>query len=605
MLYNIAIEPKRGIQHMPYIKGTGREQITLMPDCLEDYVSAENPVRVIDAFVEQLDVASLGFKAEPAVEGRPGYDPRDMLKLYIYGYLNKIRSSRRLQTETGRNVELMWLLGKITPDFRCISDFRKDNAKAIKGVFREFVKLCNKAELLSNETVVIDGSKFRAVNSDNNCYVKSNVEKLIAQADERIAKYMAELDAADETERRAEELSSEDIREVLEYLAKRKNQLETALSELNESGLNHVCTTDPEARLMKTRDGCKPSFNVQTAVEPNKHIIVDFDVTSDCADWNLLENGIVGAKEVLGVDTLEGIADKGYAHDDEILKSLLNGDTPTTYPNKNQNCRTFKFEKTNEEITPEMLASKDHEVLKKCIAAGVLLDILKRDDVTIEIVKNPATLQYLNRETGEVVSHAQMVAAGGKEREKVGIHCEPPLYPYFERDLATDTVTCPMGQTLFYAGPGSPNGIRDESQRRYHRLSVCQKCANKCTLSQRRIIAFKQGETRIYTNFYDDCASGKLTRKVNHNFVKLDAPLGDNGEKVVLKYYPNQRKLRLRNQVVEHPFGTVKRWNDGYHFLVKGRAKAAAEIALLFLGYNFKRVLNLLGAEKMMAMMTA
>jgi transposase len=207
-----------------------------MPDSLDDYVTAENSVRVIDAFVEQLNTAALGFKSEPAVEGRPGYDPRDMLKLYIYGYQNKIRSSRRLQREAGRNVELMWMLGKVVPDFRCIADFRKDNAKALKGVFHKFVKLCNKAELLSNETVVIDGSKFRAVNSDNNCYVKSNVEKLIAQADDRIAKYMAELDTCDDEERRSEELTSEDIRNVLEYLAKRKLKLENALSELNESG---------------------------------------------------------------------------------------------------------------------------------------------------------------------------------------------------------------------------------------------------------------------------------------------------------------------------------------------------------------------------------
>src|SRR5215469_9424735 len=232
---------------MAYIKGISRDQITLMPDCLEDYVSEDNAVRVIDAFVEHLDIAALGFKAVPAIEGRPGYNPRDMLKLYVYGYNNKIRSSRRLQTEAGRNVELMWLIGKLVPDFRCIADFRKDNAKAIKKVFREFVILCNKAGLLSNEAVAIDGSKFRAVNSDNNCYVKSNVEKLIAQTDEKIAKYMDELDAADKAERRSEELTSEDIREVLVYLSKRKIQLETALSDLQESELNHVCTTDPES----------------------------------------------------------------------------------------------------------------------------------------------------------------------------------------------------------------------------------------------------------------------------------------------------------------------------------------------------------------------
>ena len=587
---------------MPYIKGTSRDQITLMPNCLDDYVSDENPVRVIEAFVSRLDIASLEFKAEPAAEGRPGYDPRDMLKLYIYGYLNKIRSSRKLQTEAGRNVELMWLLRKLAPDFRCIADFRKNNAKAIKGVFREFVKLCNKAELLSNETVVIDGSKFRAVNSDNNCYVKSNVEKLIAQADERITKYMAELDACDERERRSEELTPEDIRGVLEYLAKRKIQLENALLELNESELNHVCTTDPESRLMKTRDGCKPSFNVQAAVEPNNHIIVNFDVSSDCADWGLLESGISGAKDVLGVDTLEGIADKGYGNDEEILKCLLNGDTPTIYPNKNQNCRTFKFEKTDEEITPEMLASVDHEVLKKCIAAGVLPDVLKRNDITFEIVPTATPQPFLDKETGEILSHEQMKAAGGTVREKLRLNLEPPVHPYFERDLETDTVICPMGQTLLYAGIAWTNGKADSGQRRYHRPSVCAKCKNKCTVGKQRIVSFKADELRKYTDFYDKCGTGRITRRKTRRFVPIDVP---KREITVLRYYPNQRKLRIRNQVVEHPFGTVKRWNDGYHLLVKGRVKATAEIALSFLGYNFKRVLNLLGTEKMMAMVTA
>jgi transposase len=592
---------------MAYKKGTNRNQITLMPDCLEDYVSDDNAVRVIDAFVEHLDIAELGFKAQPAVEGRPGYDPRDMLKLYIYGYNNKIRSSRRLQTEAGRNVELMWLIGKLVPDFRCISDFRKDNAKAIKKVFREFVILCNKAGLLSNEAVVIDGSKFRAVNSDNNCYVKSNVEKLIAQTDEKIAKYMDELDAADKEERRSEELTSEDIREVLEYLSKRKIQLETALSELNESELNHVCTTDPESRLMKTRDGYKPSFNVQTAVEPTNHIIVNFDVTSECADWGLLEENINQSKETLDVENLEGIADKGYASDEQILKCLLNGDTPTVSPNKGQNCRTFKFDKTDEEITPEMLASKDHETLLKCLAAGHLPDILKRDDITIEIKKMPSPRQYLNKETDEVVSHEQMCAAGGNAREKVDIHREPPIQSYFERDLETDTVTCPMGQTLLYEGPGVPGGQKQSHLRRYHRVSACKKCPNKCTTSKKRVICFKPGETRIDTDFYDNCRAGRVTRKSNHIFIRLNTPPEGyiSAEKVIVKYYPNQRRLRIRNQVVEHPFGTIKRWNDGYYLLVKGKIKAAAEIALLFLGYNLKRALNLLGTQRLLELINA
>jgi transposase len=585
---------------MAYIKGENRDQITLMPDCLDDYVSAENPVRVVDAFVEQLDIAALGFKAEPAVEGRPGYDPRDMLKLYIYGYNNKIRSSRRLQTEAGRNLELIWLLGKIVPDFRCIADFRKENAKAIKAVFREFVKLCNKAGLLSTEAVVIDGSKFRAVNSDNNCYVKKNVEKLIVQADERIAKYMAELDAADKADRRAEELTPEDIHGVLEYLAKRKEQLTTALAEIEQSDGNHICTTDPECRLMKTRDGCKPCFNVQTAVEPENHMIVHFDVTSDCADWNLLEANIAGAKEALGVETLEGIADKGYCDEDEILKCLLNGDTPTVYPKEGQNCRTFKFVKTEDEITPEMLAAKDHETLKKCLAAGILPDILRRDDVTLE-VKNKTSLMFLNTETGELVSPQQMEEELKAAREAVEVCPDEPLSPYFTRDLKTDQVTCPMGQILFKAG----NGRRGNDYVTYLRPSVCKKCTNKCTIAKFRNITFRPGEVSKRTSFYDDCRAGKTQFKPtarSSKYARVDVPAQGS---VILKFYPNLRKLRTRNQVVEHPFGTVKRWNDGYYLLVKGKVKAAAELALLFLGYNLKRAINILGTQQLLELMNA
>lgn len=503
----------------------------------------------------------------------------------------------------------MWLLGKIVPDFRCIADFRKDNAKAIKGVFREFVKLCNRAGLLSHDTVVIDGSRFRAVNSDNNCHVKENVVKLLVQAEERIAKYMAELDENDKSERRPEALTAEDINEVLAYLNKRKEQLTTALAQIDNSGENHICVTDPECRLMKTRDGYKPSFNVQTAVEADHHFIVHFDVTNECSDWNLLEAGINGAKEALGVETLEGVADKGYGCDEEILKSLLNGDTPTIYPNKGQDCRTFRFEKTDDEITDEMLSSQDHETLKKCIAAGILPNVLKRDDVTLEITRRRAanTSQYVNRETGEIVSYREMREAGGNARKEVEACREPPLQPYFERNLETDTVVCPMGQTLFYAGPGAPNGIKDLTLRRYHRASVCKHCPNKCTMGKRRIISFKPNETRIHASFYDRCKVGKVTRRADHTYAKVRVPPEESNwdEWVRVRYYPNQRRLRMRNRIVEHPYGTVKRWNGAYFLLMRGKLRTSAEMALSLLGYNFKRAVNLLGTQRLITIINA
>ena len=594
---------------MGYIQGADRNQIVLLPDTLDDYVSADNEVRAIDVFIDSLDIGTMGFKAEPAKEGRPGYDPRDMLKLYMYGYLNHIRSSRRLQKEAGRNVELMWLLKKIVPDFRCIADFRKDNAKAIREVFKAFVKLCNKAGLLSHESVVIDGSKFRAVNADNKSYVSSNAKKVLLDVEEKISRYMKELDEIDAAESKPGALKKEDITRVLDYLERRKIQLTEALVQMENSGENHICTTDPESRLMKTRDGIRPSFNVQTAVESDNHLIVHYDVTSECTDWNLLEDGINGSKAALGVENLEGIADRGYSNDEEILQCLLNGDTPTTHPNKGEKSRLFRFKKTDAEVTEEILSSKDKDTLLQCISAGVLPEVLHRDDVELEVVKRreKGSSLYLDKETGELVSYAEMKAMGGLETAPVEVKRDLPLQEYFERDIEKDIVTCPMGQTLFYAGPGQPNGKKDATIRRYHRLSACSKCPNKCTLGKRRIISFKEGETRKDENFYAKARENKIVRKTNHRFkaITLSEEESSWDEWVILRFYPNQQHLRKRNTIVEHPYGTVKRWHGAGYLLTKGKVKVAAETALSFLAYNFRRVVNLLGVNGVMDIVMA
>ena len=594
---------------MGYIEGADRNQIILLPDTLDDYVEGENEVRAIDAFIDSLDIASMGIKAEPASEGRPGYDPRDMLKLYMYGYLNHVRSSRRLQKEASRNVELMWLLRKVVPDFRCIADFRKDNAKAIKEVFKAFVKLCNKAGLLSHKSVVIDGSKFRAVNADNKAYTAGNAKKALLGVEEKIGQYMKELDDVDAAEAEPGALTKEDIAGVLEYLERRKKQLTEGLAQMEERGENQICTTDPECRLMKTRDGIRPSFNVQTAVEMDNHLIVHYEVTNECVDWNLLERGINGAKAALGVENLEGIADRGYGSSDEVLAYLLNGDTPTTHPNKGETYRIFRFEKTDVEITGEMLSSKEKDILLKCISAGVLPEVLQRDDVELEVVKRreQGSSLYLDKETGELVSYAEMKARGGLETAPVEVKRKPPVQPYFERDMEKDTVTCPMGQTLFYAGPGQPNGKKDITIRRYHRLSACSKCPNKCTLGKRRIISFKEGETLKNENFYDKARENKIVQRTNHRFKSIALSEEESAweERVILRFYPNQQHLRKRNTVVEHPYGTVKRWHGAGYLLTKGKRKAAAETGLSFLAYNFRRVVNLLGVNGILEMIMA
>ena len=238
--------------------------------------------------------------------------------------------------------------------------------------------------------MAIDGSKFRAVNTDNRTYTVGNAKKVLLDVEEKIRQYMKELDETDAAEAKPGALTKEDITGVLDYLEQRKKHLAEALTQMENSGENQLCTTDPECRLMKTRDGIRPSYNVQTAVETDNHLIVDYEVTNECVDWNLLENGINGAKAALGVENLEGIADRGYGNNDEVLACLLNGDTPTTHPNKGEKCRIFRFEKTDVEVTEEMLSSKDQDTLLKCLSAGVLPEVLQREDVEFEVVKRRA-----------------------------------------------------------------------------------------------------------------------------------------------------------------------------------------------------------------------
>jgi len=317
---------------MPYIKGESRVQITMFPESLEGYVSDDNPVRVVDAFVNKLDILKMDFdRATAAIEGRPGYDPRDMLKLYIYGYLNKIRSSRKLQTECTRNIELMWLLAKLVPDFRYISDFRKENAKSIKLVFREFVNVCDRLNLLSKELIAIDGSKFKAVNSKERNFSVGKLGDRIRFIDEKLDKYIAELDQNDKEEIEPSEHSKEELEQLIQELNERKVLYTSYLAELNETGATQKSLTDPESKLMLNNGKMDVCFNTQTAVDSKNHIIADFLVTDHCNDTGLLEEVAKGAKEVMKIDTIEMIADKGYRQNDDVLNCLLNGDIPNVY----------------------------------------------------------------------------------------------------------------------------------------------------------------------------------------------------------------------------------------------------------------------------------
>ena len=315
---------------MNHLAGLPREQKLLFPEAIEDYVSADNPVRFIDAFVATLDLHQLDFeKAVAASTGRPPYHPGDLLRLYLYGYLHRLRSSRLLEKECHRNVEVIWLLRTLRPDFKTIADFRRDNQDALKKVCREFVFLCRKLNLFGGELIAIDGSKFKAVNSRDKNFNETKLQELIANIDAKIEKYLHELDAEDNDEGRESggKLSQEELEQKIAALRERKDGYEELACQF-DGEQKQVSATDADARLMHTRQGAEVCYNVQSAVDRKHKLIAAHDVVNEVTDVNELAPLAIAAKEVLGVEQIEVVADKGYYNQSHVERCLAAGITP-------------------------------------------------------------------------------------------------------------------------------------------------------------------------------------------------------------------------------------------------------------------------------------
>src|SRR5690348_6710945 len=306
-----------------FVEGADRGQSTLFPECLNDWIDENNPVRVIDAFVDTLDLAELGFAGvEPAETGRPAYHPAALLKLYVYGYLNRVQSSRRLEREAGRNVELMWLLGRLVPDHKTVADFRKDNGSAIRQVCARFVELCREMGLLVKASVAIDGSKFKAVNNRDRNLTRAKVERRRAQLEESVARYLSQLDTADRQEP-SEALASKTTRlkEKLAKLAEEMQRLDGLETRMLAAADQQISLTDPDSRAMATsgRGSGVVGYNVQVAVDTEHHLIVTHEVTNVGSDRSQLARVAKQAKAALQTDTLEAVADRGYFNGEEIV----------------------------------------------------------------------------------------------------------------------------------------------------------------------------------------------------------------------------------------------------------------------------------------------
>jgi transposase len=315
-----------------FVEGVDRSQSVLFPERLEDYVGEDNPVRVVDAFVEHLDLTTLGFdRAIAQATGRPGYHPATLLKIYLYGYLNRVQSSRRLEREAQRNVELLWLTGQLAPDFKTIADFRRDNGAAIRKVCREFVLLCRRLGLFAQALVAIDGSKFKAVNTRDKNYTRAKVQRRIEQIEESVARYLSELDTADRRgDAEVNEAHTRHLEDKIAKLHSEMQRMQTLAKEVEAAPDHQISLTDPDARSMATsgKGTGMVGYNVQTAVDSKHHLIVDHQVTNVGHDRNQLATMATRAKDIMQVEHLEVVADRGYFSSPEIVACETSGITP-------------------------------------------------------------------------------------------------------------------------------------------------------------------------------------------------------------------------------------------------------------------------------------
>jgi transposase len=290
-----------------------------LPESLDEYVGAENPVRFIDAFVDGLDLMAAGFiRVTPKGTGRPGYAPKDLLKLYVYGYLNRVRSSRRLEAETHRNIEVIWLLRHLKPDFKTIADFRRLNHKAFRPIFRQFVLLCRQLDLFGRELLAVDGTRIKVVNNKDRNFTRASLTKFIELADAMLDDYLQRLDQSDAAEIKTGGSRIKNLAEKIAAIRERRTRCKDMLAQLDRTGEDQISLTDPDSRAMAAHTHVAVGYNVQVAVDTKHKLIVEQQMTNQVVDMGLLTQTAEPAKEVLGVETIDVVSDKGYFKIEDI-----------------------------------------------------------------------------------------------------------------------------------------------------------------------------------------------------------------------------------------------------------------------------------------------
>jgi transposase len=470
---------------MAHVIGQSRYQTTLFPEVLDEVVAADSAVRVIDAFVDTLGLGRMGFsKVAAEATGRPPYHPRDLLKLYLYGYVNRVRSSRRLEREARCNVEVMWLIDRLAPDFKTIADFRKDHAQAIVAVCRAFARFCREQSLFGGVLLAIDGTKIAAVASRKRVITPQRLAKMDAAIERKIAEHLAAMDEADRQEPAAEPAPAA-VAAALTALREQRATVQRQAEELAREGLKQKVVTESEARLMRTPHGHQVAYNAQIAVDAEHKLIVAFDLTNEGNDQQQLHPMAVQGQAAVGADAVVVIADTGYSNGEHGAR---------------------------------------------CEQDGITAIVPRAETV------NPRGKQYFSRDQ-------------------------------FTYQRTSDSWVCPAGETLSLYKTSLTQKKKEYTTR------ACHTCPLKpqCTKAAQRVVV---------RDFYED------DREAMHRRAMADPTW-----------------MKQRREMAEHPFGTMK-WLMGHpRFLVRGLIKAKAELALTILGYNLKRVINILGVPALLQLL--
>lgn len=546
-----------------YIEGHTPSQGSFLPECLDDYIDKNNGIRFIDAFVDSLDMKGLGFvHAQCCALGRPCYDPRVLLKLYIYGHMNRIRSSRMLERECSRNIELWWLVERLRPDHNTIADFRKDNRKQLVKVFRLFVTLCVQLELCTGNSVCIDGTPIKAANGMHQATnVKLSQKKLDYAREqlELVEKYLSGLDEADTLDQgRLDKPFALDIdpdnppdpAKLRETIRKH----EAHLQEMKEKGETQLLFTDPEARVMPAkRNGLKACYNIQTATDTDTSLIVGFVTTHACNDMGQLSGAAQEVKAVLGKKTLHTIADKGYESGPDIEKCLMNGIMPDVGFKYDREERVFNLDYIPQAISPERQASEDPKDIRACLHAGVLPKCYENTNLSIEVQYTNDISCFIRHEDGKV--------------------------------------TCPMGKELFKIQEKKYGTV-------YASKEACRTCPNRCTDGKQ----FKNVQFGKDTHYVPVIMYGTSRYPLQPiPNIAQNTPYHAFGRapkkpaRVMLFIKRDKAKQKKRMQVSEHPFGTIKHYDNAGYYLCKGMEKVSAETALSYLSYDIRRAFTLAG----------